>query len=131
MRKLFVALILAALAASSAEAQLSAAPEGPIIPNGAIHYVVPSGIPIVAWGGYDPWPSQFPATPLYPLSYPMVPVPLPPPSGSTSDRIRPPDASDNKAASLSPGGVETNKLGMAVGRPGVISFDRQMQPAPR
>ena len=49
MRKLFIAMILATLAASSAQAQLATAPEGAIIPNGALHYVVPSGIPIVAW----------------------------------------------------------------------------------
>jgi hypothetical protein len=88
MRKLFIAMILATLAASSAQAQLATAPEGAIIPNGALHYVVPSGIPIVAWGGHAPWPSHFPTTPLYALSYPMVPVPMRP-IRSTSDRIKP------------------------------------------
>ena len=128
MKKLFIALILAILTASSVQAQLSTAPEGAIIPNGGLHYVVPSAIPILAWGGHDPWPSQFPATPLYPLSYPLVPVPIPPPGGSTSDRIRPPGPEENRAASLFPQNVETNKLGMAVGRPGVMSYDRRTPP---
>ena len=124
MNKLFVAMILATLAAGSAFAQLATAPEGAIIPNGALHYTVPSSIPIVAWGGHAPWPSHFPATPLYPLSYPMVPVPIPPPSGSTSDRIKPPDSSQDRSASLFPGNVEVNKMGMAIGHPGVMSFER-------
>src|SRR5208337_3980434 len=124
MKKLFIALILIALTASHALAQLATAPEGAIISNGALHYTVPSGIPIVAWGGHEPWPSHFPATPLYPLSYPMVPVPIPPPSGSTSDRIKPPDSSQNRSASLVPGSLEINKMGMAIGRPGVVSMER-------
>ncbi len=126
MRKLFIAMILATMAASSAHAQLATAPEGAIMPNGALHYTVPSGIPIVAWGGHEPWPSQFPSTPLYPLSYPMVPVPIPPPSGSTSDRIKPPDSS--RSASFLPGNLEANKLGMSTGNSGFMSFDRRMVP---
>ncbi|MGO9568214.1 MAG: hypothetical protein ACLP5H_11800 [Desulfomonilaceae bacterium] len=124
MRKLFIAMILATLAASSAQAQLAVAPEGGIISNGALHYTVPSGIPIVAWGGQAPWPSHFPATPLYPLSYPMVPVPIPPPSGSTSDRIKPPDSSQDKSAYLRPGSLEADKLGMSTGHQGFMSFSR-------
>jgi hypothetical protein len=127
MKKLFIALILVVLIAPQALAQLATAPEGAIIPNGALHYVVPSGIPIVALGGHLPYPSNLPSASLFPFSYPMVPVPVPPPSGSTSDRIRPPSASDNRAAFL-PENVETNKMGMAInGHPGVISFDRRMQ----
>jgi hypothetical protein len=125
MKKLFVALILVALTAPHALAQLAAAPEGAIIPNGALHYVVPSGIPIVAWGGHVPWPSSFPTTTLYPLSYPLVPVPVPPPTGSTSDRIRPPTPSEERA--FLPGNVEINKMGMVIGHPGVVTFDRRMQ----
>ncbi len=128
MKKLFIALILMALTASHALAQLATAPEGAIISNGALHYTVPSGIPIVAWGGHEPWPSHFPATPLYPLSYPMVPVPIPPPSGSTSDRIKPPDSSQNRSASFFPGSLETNKLGMSTGNSGFMSFDRRTIP---
>jgi hypothetical protein len=127
MRKLFIAMMLATLAASSAQAQLATAPEGAIMPNGALHYTVPSGIPIVAWGGHAPWPSYFAATPLYPLSYPMVPVPIPPPSGSTSDRIKPPDSS--RSASFLPESLETNKLGMKTGNSGFMSFDRRMIPS--
>jgi hypothetical protein len=126
MRKLFIAMILATLAASSAQAQLATAPEGAIMPNGALHYVVPSGIPIVAWGGHEPWPSHFPSTPLYPLSYPMVPVPIPPPSGSTSDRIKPPDSS--RSASFLPGSLQADKLGMKTGNSGFMSFDRRTIP---
>jgi hypothetical protein len=126
MRKLFIAMILATLASSAAQAQLATAPEGAIIPNGALHYVVPSSIPIVAWGGHAPWPSQFPATPLYPLSYPMVPVPIPPPSGSTSDRIKPPDSS--KSALFLPGSLGADKLGMTTGNSGYMSFDRRTIP---
>ena len=126
MRKLFIAMILATLAASSAQAQLATAPEGAIMPNGALHYTVPSGIPIVAWGGHAPWPSHFPATPLYALSYPMVPVPVPPPSGSTSDRIKPPDSS--RSASFFPGSLEADKLGMSTGNSGFMSFDRRTIP---
>jgi hypothetical protein len=125
MKKLFVALILVALIAPHALAQLATAPEGAIIPNGALHYVVPSGIPILGWGGHEPWPSNFPITSLYPLSYPLVPVPIPPPSGSTSDRIRPPSRSEERA--YLPGNVEINKMGMVIGHPGVVTFDRRMQ----
>jgi hypothetical protein len=126
MRKLFIAMMLATLASSAAQAQLATAPEGAIIPNGALHYVVPSSIPIVAWGGHEPWPSHFPSTPLYPLSYPMVPVPIPPPSGSTSDRIKPPDSS--RSASFLPGSLQADKLGMKTGNSGFMSFDRRTIP---
>jgi len=128
MRKLFIALILGVLAASSASAQLSVAPEGAIIPNGALHYMVPKGVPIVSWGGHEPWVSHYPAMPLHPLSYPMVPVPVPPPSGSTSDRIKPPGSSQDRSASFFPGGLEADKLGMRTGNSGFMSFDRRTIP---
>lgn len=95
MKKWFLALILIALAASSALAQFSVAPEGAVTPNGALMYTVPTHTPILAWGGHEPWPWRLPPTPLYPLSYPAVPVPVPPPGGSTSNRIKPPSASEN------------------------------------
>ncbi len=95
MRKWFLALILIALAVSSAWAQFSVAPEGAVIPNGALMYTVPTGSPILAWGGPEPWPWRLPPTELYPLLYPAVPVPIPPPGGSTSNRIKPPSASEN------------------------------------
>jgi hypothetical protein len=72
---------------SSVVAQLAVAPEGAVIPNGGFHYVVPGGMPLFA----HPLPHdlRFPVAPLYSMSYPMVPVPIPPPGGSTSDRITP------------------------------------------
>jgi hypothetical protein len=88
VKRILFASIVAFLAASSpVMAQLAVAPEGAVIPSGAFHYVVPGGIPLAA----HPLPHdlRFPVAPLYSMSYPMVPVPIPPPGGSTSDRIRP------------------------------------------
>ncbi len=87
MKKLFFSLILIVALVPSAMAQLAVAPEGAVIPNGAFHYVAPGGIPLA--GSPLPADLRFPVTALYPISYPMVPVPMPPPGGSTSDRIRP------------------------------------------
>ncbi|HMK37476.1 MAG TPA: hypothetical protein VK463_20550 [Desulfomonilaceae bacterium] len=100
MRKLFFVLLLCVVAVSSAQAQFAAAPEGAVMPNGAFHYMAPGNVPVIAWGGQLPWNMHFPVAQAYPLSYPYVPVPMPPPSGSTSDSIRPmPDAED-KTSSL-------------------------------
>jgi len=86
MKKLLVALIMTGLLASFAMAQLLIAPEGTIAPNGALHYVVPTG-PHMGAPGYHGVPYPFPGVgypppgpflypmPLYPVSYPMVPVP--------------------------------------------------------
>lgn len=95
MRKLFFALIFTAACASPAFSQLVAAPEGAVIPNGAFHYIIPGGVPVVQWGGQLPGGMHFPVMHVYPLSYPMVPIPMPPLTGSSSDRIRPmPDSED-------------------------------------
>jgi hypothetical protein len=95
MKKLFVGLILVAMFAHSVSAQLVATPEGAVVPNGAFHYIVPGNMPAVAWGGSAPWGMRFPVAQAYPLSYPLIPIPMPPPGGSTSDRISPmPDSDD-------------------------------------
>jgi hypothetical protein len=86
-RMLFASIVAILVASSSVMAQLAVAPEGAVIPNGAYHYVVPGNIPLSA--GPLPLDLRFPVAPLYAISYPMVPVPIPPPGGSTSDRIRP------------------------------------------
>jgi hypothetical protein len=86
-RALIVSIVVIISASSSVMAQLAVAPEGAVLPNGAFHYVVPDNIPLAA----DPLPYdlRFPVAPIYGMSYPMVPIPVPPFGRSTSDRIKP------------------------------------------
>jgi len=76
MKKLLVALIMVGILASSAVAQVVVGPEGIIVPNGGLHYVVPS--PHHIYMGATPFGAYRYHMPLYPVSYPMVPVPIAP-----------------------------------------------------
>jgi hypothetical protein len=100
MRNFSVALILATMFTSSVFGQLAAAPEGGVFPNGAFHYMIPGGVPVLQWGGALPGGMHFPVSQIYPLSYPMVPVPIPPLTGSTSDRISPMPDSEDKTSQM-------------------------------
>ncbi len=86
MKTLLGAWILALVCVSSVAAQLAIAPEGAVLPDGAFHYVVPVSIPLLP--SLRPDYLCYPVTPLYPITFPKVPVPMPPPEGSTSDRIK-------------------------------------------
>jgi hypothetical protein len=86
MKRLLGALLISLLCVSSAVAQLAISPEGAVLPDGTFNYTLPVSIPLLP--SYRPEYLCFPVTPLYPISFPKVPVPIPPPDGSTSDRIR-------------------------------------------
>jgi len=86
MKRLLVASIMIVMLASSAMAQVVVGPEGIITHNGALHYVVPS--PHYIYMGATPFGAYHYHMPLYPLSYPMVPVPIAPMWG-TPDDIQP------------------------------------------
>jgi hypothetical protein len=82
MKKLLFALILTALCASFAAAQYVVGPGGIITPNGALHYVVPQPYVYMGATPFGAYPYHMP---LYPLSYPMVPVPVAPMWGTADD----------------------------------------------
>jgi len=79
MSRLFLVLVLFFLLCSSAVAQLNVVPGGAILPNGALHYIVPTGVPY-GHPYLPPGAYQFfgwhPTAPMSWLSYPYVPVPV-------------------------------------------------------
>ena len=92
MSKLLLILAVFFLLCSSAVAQLNVVPGGAILPNGALHYVVPNGMPF-SHPYLPPGAYQFsgwrPTAPISWLSYPYVPVPVtydpPPPMRNIPD----------------------------------------------
>ncbi len=97
-KMLFASILLALFASSAVMAQLAVAPEGAVIPNGALHYVVRAACPfayILCRMICDFLLPRFTRCPT-----PWFPVPIPPPGGSTSDRIKPQDYSEPRPVRL-------------------------------
>ena len=91
MKKLIPALILICLFVSAAAAELNIVPDGGTAPDGTVNFGFPAHAPFVPgapMGGHSysvpiGHPPYGPAvvSPFYWASYPMVPVPMVPPSG--------------------------------------------------
>jgi hypothetical protein len=86
MKRLLTAGILALLCVSSVGAQLAIAPDGALLPDGGVCFVVPTSIPLVP----APPPSYFwgPVTPLYPVLWPNVPIGASSGTTATTDRSK-------------------------------------------
>jgi hypothetical protein len=87
MKRLVAAFGITIILVSSVAAELYIAPDGAIFLDGSVNYMSPQ-VPLVAgpqFGGH-PQPGFAPygpaaVSPFYWASYPMVPIPMVPPSG--------------------------------------------------
>ncbi|MFH1118043.1 MAG: hypothetical protein V1792_29330 [Pseudomonadota bacterium] len=90
MRTVIPGLILVILLGTQAFAQLSVVPGGGMLPDGSVRFTIPAGVPYTAphYAQYEAYGAfgHYMSSPVYPISYPYVPVPMAQPGPENSGR---------------------------------------------
>ncbi len=80
MRTVILGLIFVVLLGTPALAQYFIVPGGGMLPDGSVRFTIPAGVPYTAphyaqceaYGGF----GHYMSSPVYPIAYPYVPVPM-------------------------------------------------------